>query len=153
MKNEKDIKKESSGVVDKTKKIVFENKKILVIIIVALAFILCGVLFFNNSNEKKLIQNMEALGKSFYEEYYYPSQAAVQKDLPKFLSKFEKSGIRINLKNISKLSRTDKKLIKKMVNSKTNKKCDFNKSYVVIYPEKPFKKDSYKLKVNLDCGF
>ncbi len=147
------MKKEPDKGISKVKKIILENKKILIIVIVAFAFILCGLLFFRGSNEARLTRNMESLGKSFYEEYYYSSQEKVQKDMPKFLSKFEKTGIRINLKNLSKLSKTDQKLIKGMVNSKTNKKCDFNKTYVIIYPQKPYNKADYKLKVNLDCGF
>ena len=158
--NEKDIKgkmseigKKVKEIANKVKDVVLKNKKIVIIVIVALALILCGVLFFKKSNEKELTSNMEKLGVSFYENYYYDSQKKTQKDVKKFLAKFEKSGIKINLTNLAKISSMDQKLIEGMVNSKTGKKCDFDKSYVSIYPTKPFEKKDYKLSVDLECGF
>ena len=158
MEKKKDDKKEKKDmkekeIANKVKNIIMDNKKIVVIVIVALAFVLCGMLFFKKSNEVELTSNMEKLGKSFYEDYYYPSQKKSQKDVKKFLAKFEKNGIKINLTNLEKISSLDKKLVDSMVNSKTNKKCDFDKSYVSIYPEKPYEKTNYKLKVNIECGF
>ena len=44
---------------------------------------------------------LEKLGKSFYEDYYYPSQAKSQKDVKNFVKRFEKTGIKVNLANIS----------------------------------------------------
>jgi len=105
------------------------------------------------SNEKELKGNLEKLGKSFYEDYYYPSQAKSQKDVKDFVKRFEKTGIKVNLENISKFSKIDKKLVDSMVNSKTKKKCDGEKSVVTIFPKKPYGKTDYKIEVNLECGF
>ena len=133
---------------------IVKNKKIVLIVLAAVVVIVvCLIIFGNKSNEKELNSNMEKLGVFFYEDYYYPSQKKSQKDVKKYLAKFEKSGIKINLTNLSKISKVDQKLIDSMVNSKTDKKCDFDKSYVIIYPEKPFEKNNYKLDVDLVCGF
>ena len=123
-------------------------------------FALALVLFFGitlltgcGNNEKELNGNLEKLGKSFYEDYYYPSQAKSQKDVKNFVKRFEKTGIKVNLANISKFSKIDKKLVESMVNNKTKKKCDAEKSVVTIFPKKPYGKADYKIEVKLECGF
>lgn len=116
-------------------------------IVVALIFILGG------NNEKKLNANLTTLGKQFYEEFYYPSQEKSQENVKDFVKKFEKTGIKVNLENIAKISKVDKELVDSMINKKTKKKCDAKNSYVIIYPEKPYGKTNYKIEVTLDCGF
>ena len=134
------------------------NKKKIIkiaIAVVVLILLVVGIIFLlsKRSNEEALTKNLESLGKTFYEEYYYPSQEKYQDDVKKFVGKFSDVGIKVNLENISKTSKADKELIDGMVNSKTKKKCDFEKSTVTIYPKKPFGKKDYKIEVNLDCGF
>ncbi|MBR2833339.1 MAG: hypothetical protein IKE75_02790 [Bacilli bacterium] len=132
------------------------NKKIAIIggIIAAVAvIILCVVLFSHKSNQAQLEDNLKKLGTSFYEDYYYPSQKESQKDVKKFLERFKDNGIRINLTNLAKVSKIDQDLIKEMKNSKTNKKCNYDETYVTIYPKAPYKKTSYKLETTLKCGF
>ena len=136
-----------------------KNKK-FIIIGISVIVIICLILIFvnpfsgkSNGNEDKLNANLNQLGKDFYEGYYYPSQEKSQTDVKKFLERFEKNGIKINLQNLAKISSIDKELIESMVNSKTNEKCDFEKTTVTIYPKTPYGKTDYELKVNLDCGF
>ena len=40
-----------------------------------------------------------------------------------------------------------------MVNKKTKEKCDFEKTYISIYPQKEYEKKDYKIEVKLICGF
>ena len=134
------------------------SKKKLVIIIGAAVVVLAGiavalVLIFGGNNEKKLTNNLTTLGKQFYEEFYYPSQEKSQEDVKAFVKKFEKTGIKVNLENIAKVSKVDKELVDSMVNNKTKEKCDAKNSYVIIRPEKPYGKTNYTIEVNLDCGF
>ena len=126
-------------------------KKKLALVLVLFIGVIC--LTGCGSNEKELTGNLETLGKSFYEDFYYPSQAKSQKDVKNFVKRFEKTGIKVNLANISKTSKVDKKLVDSMVNKKTKKKCDTEKSVVTIYPKKPYGKTDYKIEVTLDCGF
>ena len=133
-----------------------DKKKIGIIAgvaVVVIALVVGIILFLNRSNEKTLTANLNKLGKQFYEEFYYPSQEKSQEDVKAFVKKFEKTGIKVNLENIAKVSKVDQDLVKAMVNSKTKKECDKTGSYVIIYPEKPYGKSNYKIEVNLECGF
>ncbi len=122
-------------------------------VIVVAALVIGIVLYFGRSNEKVLTANLTKLGEQFYTEFYYPSQEKSQEDVKEFVKKFEKTGIKVNLENIAKVSKVDQDLVKSMVNNKTKKECDKTASYVIIYPEKPYGKTDYKVEVNLDCGF
>ena len=133
-----------------------DKKKIGIIAgvaVVVIAVVVGLILFLGRSNEKQLNANLTKLGKQFYEEFYYPSQEKSQDDVKAFVKKFEKTGIKINLENIAKISKVDKSLVDSMVNKKTKEKCDVKQSTVTIYPEKPYGKNNYKIEVNLECGF
>ena len=133
-----------------------DKKKIGIIAgvaIVVIALVVGIILFLNRSNEKTLTANLNKLGKQFYEEFYYPSQEKSQEDVKEFIKKFEKTGIKVNLENIAKVSKVDQDLVKTMVNSKTKKDCDKTASYVIIKPKKPYGKTDYTIEVTLECGF
>ena len=121
--------------------------------IVVIGIVVALIIILGGNKEKKLNANLSALGKQFYEEFYYPSQAKSQDDVKAFVKKFEKTGIKINLENIAKISKVDQDLVKGMINSKTKAECDKKESTVTIYPEKPYGKSNYKIEVNLECGF
>ena len=144
-----------------------DKKKIGIIAgvaVVVLAIVVGIILFLGRSNEKQLTANLNTLGKQFYEEFYYPSQEKSQEDVKAFVKKFEKTGVKINLENIAKISKVDKELIASLttgkakasasVSDKNSKSlCDTKQTYVIIYPTKPYGKTDYKIEVNLDCGF
>lgn len=135
-----------------------DKKKIIIggavaVVLIVVAVICVNVFSKESSNEKELATTLEKLGKSFYEDYYYPSQEKSQTDVKEFVKKFEKNGIKINLTNLAKISAIDTKPIESLVNNKTKKKCDYEKTTVTIIPKSPFGKTDYELKVNLDCGF
>lgn len=133
-----------------------DKKKIGIIAgaaILVVAIVIGIILFLGRSNEKQLTANLNTLGKQFYEDFYYPSQEKSQDDVKAFVKKFEKTGIKINLENIAKISKVDQDLVKSMVNKKTKKECDAKQTTVTIYPEKPYGKSNYKIEVNLECGF
>ena len=125
---------------------------IAVAVVAAIIVILCIVLG-NKSNEKQLTKDLKTLGGQFYELFYYPAQEKAQKDITEFMAKFEKTGIKVNLENIAKVSKVDKKLVEGMVNSKTKKECDKQNSYVIIRPTSPYGKKDYKVEAYLSCGF
>ena len=135
------------------------NKKKLIAIIASAVVAVAGIIILiiclcgPKSNEKELKNNLKKLGAQFYEEFYYPTQEKSHKDIKEFIAKFVNTGIRVNLENIAKVSKVDKKLVDSMVNKKTKKECDKKLSYVVIKPQKPFGKTDYKVEVNLSCGF
>ena len=122
-------------------------------VLVVAAIVVCVILFLGRSNEKVLTANLTKLGEQFYTEFYYPSQEKSQEDVKEFVKKFEKTGIKVNLENIAKVSKVDQDLVKTMVNCKTKKDCDKTASYVIIKPKKPYGKTDYTIEVTLDCGF
>jgi len=133
------------------KKVIIGIACLVVVVTAIVLLIIC--LGKNKSNEKELEANLGKLGKQFYTEFYYPAQEKSQKDVKTFVAKFEKTGIKVNLENISKFSKIDKELVDSMVNSKTKEKCDAVNSYVVIKPVSPYGKKDIKVEVNLACGF
>lgn len=124
------------------------------LLVVAVVIVLVLLLGKEKSNEEELKKNLEKLGSQFYTEFYYPAQERSQKDVASFIAQFEKTGIKVNLENIAKVSKVDKDLINSMVNSKTDKECDKAETYVVIKPTKPYGKNDFKVsEVKLVCGF
>ena len=139
------------------------NKKNIIIIcasviILAVAAVILFVCFgckkdSKKDNKKELTTNLEKLGKSFYEDFYYVRNEESQEDIVEFIKQFEETGISVDLENISKVSTVDKKLIDSMINSKTDKKCDVKESKVTFFPKAPYGKTDYDIKVELSCGF
>lgn len=121
--------------------------------LVIAAIVICIFAFRGKSNEEELTANLEKLGGQFYEKFYYPAQEKSQKNIKEFIARFEKTGIKVNLENIAKVSSVDKKLVEGMVNSKTKEDCDRVNSYVVITPKKPYGAKDYEVKAILSCGF
>ena len=143
---------------EKTKAFLSQNKKIMMVvslIVVALVVFLVGFMFLSgNSREKELTQMLEDMGREFYEEYYYDGLNKTESEKEEFFKKYEKQGIKINLKNLSRYnSKVNEKKIKEFVNPKTNESCDLDSSMVYIYPKKVYGKKDYDIKVQLVCGF
>ena len=103
--------------------------------------------------KKKLVEKMN-LYKDFYENFYYEQVGSTDEERADFLSKYESIGIKINLDNLSRYGENkNADEISKFVNQKTKKACDKTNTKVVIYPQKPYNKTSYKIETQLDCGF
>lgn len=133
------------------KKLIAITLSCIIVVVVAIILIIC--LTKTKSNEAELNNNLKKLGSQFYEEFYYPTQERVQKDVKTFVAKSKSNGIKVNLENIAKVSKIDKKLVEKMVNNKTKKDCDKTQTYVVIKPVSPYGKKDYKIETYLSCGF
>lgn len=123
-----------------------------VIIIIGVLSILKG----SSNTEAKLSKKMEREGAKFYTEFYY-DQITVGKneeEITSFLSSFEEHGIKIDLENLSKFnSKGSSDLSSEFTNSIREIQCDTRNSKVIIFPESPFKKSDFSLRVELDCGF
>lgn len=116
----------------------------IIIAVVAIIIIIIGLFTFSKLNKKglNLEDSITSLGKDFYEKYYYDSLTS--KDV---LDNFTDTGISINLTTINTISPIDSKIDKNI----KNKKCDYEKTKVLIYPKKPFNKKDYNIKVELTC--
>ena len=129
------------------------KKKLFIVMSVFALLVFTGCGKKDSNNKEELIKNLETMGKSFYEEFYYPHQAASNEDVAKFLETYSENGIKADLENISKVSVVDKELAEKMVNNKTKEKCDTKKTTITFYPKTPYGKTDYEMQVNLECGF
>ena len=132
----------------------FANKRNVIICICALvvvvAGVVCAVLFWPKSNKAKLETELKEMGKSFYEDFYY--DLVVKSNGVESISKFQSTGIKVDLDNLSRQKSENEEKIKDFVNDK-GEACNKENTKVVIYPKDPFGKTDYQLEVQLDCGF
>lgn len=142
------MKKENNNVECNNKKIIIGAIGLIVLVLVIIGIVFgvksCG----KASNEKQLTKNLTAMGKTFYEEFYYPQMENSQDDVKEYMKRFESTGIKVNLANLSKISKVDKKLVESL----TKEKCDEEKTSVRITPKSPYGKTDYDIEVELSCG-
>lgn len=135
-----------------------KNKKIIIICSVIVAIILAILIFSllakGDSQEKKLTEKMETMGRQFYEEFYYEQVGKSEEEKKSFVKKYETIGIKVSLSNLSRYNtQNSEEILKEFVNSKTKESCDKDNSKVIIYPQSPYEKNNYKIEVKLECGF
>ena len=133
----------------------FSNKKTIAIVSVcAVIVIALGFVVFGNSSKRaqaKLEKELKALGKDFYENFYY--DWVVKDNGIESISKFETIGVKISLDNIGRYKDGNADVVKKFINKKTNKECDKTTTKAIIYPKAPYGKTDNVVEVILSCGF
>ena len=143
------------NVVNKIKNILKDKDKMMIVGSVLVVTVLVLGLYATRpeekNNEEELKKELTKLGKDFYENFYY--DLVVDSNGIDQISKFSTVGIKANLNALEKYNSDNKKIIKKFVNSDTEKKCNKDNTKVIIYPKSPYKKGDYKIEIQLDCGF
>lgn len=123
---------------------------ILLVLIITLSLFMIK----KDNQEEELTTILKELGSEFYEEFYYDKVGNNLEERKNFLEKYKDIGIKINLDNLSRYnSEKNKEKIEQFVNKKTNQECDKENTMVIIYPNDPYEKDSYKEEIKLICGF
>lgn len=165
MEKARKVKETTKNSVSFISKIKGVNKKVWMIaggsaaaVVVILIAVLCIV---NGSNQSKLEARMKELAVDFYENFYYDSPSTEAKEKAEFVKKYEKTGIKIDLSNLSRYAGSKKgakkelatSILSEFKNSKTDKECDANQTKAIIYPQDPYGKKDYKLEIVLSCGF
>ena len=79
-------------------------------------------------------------------------ERVVEQQIVENIKKFETTGIKVDLDNLSRQSNESKEKVKDFVNDK-NEECNKNNTKVIIYPKDPYGKTNYELEIQLDCGF
>ena len=82
------------------------------------------MIFNNNSKNEsqKLTKELKELGISFYEDFYYNQIGKTDEEKKTFLEKYTDIGIKVSLDNLARYKKDEsEEIIKKFVNSKTNK--------------------------------
>ena len=139
-----------------------ENKKIVLIVLGAIVLIVGVIVLISALGKEKvdeeemLTNELEKIGRNYYEDYYYVSAANSDdlKDKKEYLENFSSVGLKINLENLQRYNNTLKdKNETNFKNTEKNKKCNAETSMVTIYPTDPYGKKDYKISVYLDCSF
>ena len=127
-----------------------ENKRLLAIIgIIILFLVIVFVVTFSLSKGKRAEVKLKNLAGIFYKYYYEDNSDKKDKDKIKvFLSNYASSGLTIKLKDMETYIDTHK-----VEDYKLLKKCDNEKTTIVIYPKAPYNKDDYEIRLNMDCNF
>lgn len=152
------MKKENKVVENNNKKIIMLAAGVIVLVLVIIGIVF-GVKSCNKGNdEKKLTNNLISIGKTFYEEFYYPQMEKTAEDNKKagkkpddvkaYMENLGKTGFKVNLANLSKISKVDKKLVESL----SKAKCDEEKTSVRITPKSPYGKTDYDIEAELECG-
>ena len=112
----------------KRKKIIFV---IGIIILIALGISFAVIRSTENNKAKK---DITIIAERFYEATYFQT---MNKEI---LNDFTEKGINISLSELLDIEEED---------SAMYKKYNLNKSKIIIYPEKPYTKNSYKVEIKL----
>lgn len=129
-----------------------ENKTkiilLIVFIIISIALMIGSSLLGKGNKEDELNYRLESLGVVYYEEIYYDS---IDGEKEEYLDILKDIGIKVDLGTlILNVYNEDPEFF---INEKENEKCDYDKSYVVIYPKEPYQKKDYEIEYQLECGF
>lgn len=131
-----------------------KNKNIIILVCVVVVVIIGILLILINSNKNNKNNDNNSISEislediitnkanTFYKEHYYNKIDKKDK-----LSAFESNGLSIkitDLVNFVKFTKEEKTTFDK-------KKCSYDESMVVIYPNSPFGENDYKLKIELSC--
>lgn len=146
--------------IEKFKK-VLKNEKVLKSGAAILCFIFALIMIStkdfknvkNKKNENNLSQQLEEMGKNYYENYYYDQLGTTMEEIKESIKQYENSGVKIDLYNLVNFMDEYKDKMEEFVNSETDEKCDENNTMIIIYPENPYGKEDYRTEVVLDCGF
>ncbi len=126
-----------------------ENKKIVLSLIIGI-IVVFTILFFigrfvnNYFDRKNLEKALTSMGEKVYKELYY-------NNLKDDFAVYEKEGIKITLNEM--FNATDLDYKDYFYNRRTNKSCNPNDTYVMIYPKSPYQINDYNLTFNLVCGY
>ena len=137
------------------------GKKVAIIFLIIFVIIL-GFLSFvfiknlNKSNEKSYVSELTNIGSEAYSEYYYKIISIDKKDeeIKAYLKKYEKIGLSFDLAALKGFAiNQDKNEYLDLINEflKSNKKCDENRSMVIVYPKDPFGSTDFEIEIKLNC--
>ena len=125
------------------------KKPIIIFAIMLAATMVLGIArksIEHDNQEERLKNKLGALGATYYQKVYLPTVNNVDE-----LGSYTKDGMKVGLSElISAIYYEDPK---EFVNNQTKKQCNYNETYVIIYPQNPYTEDDYEMKVNLECGF
>ena len=139
---------------EKQKKIaLYVGIGLLVIIVLILALVLSNFNKKKVTEQERLTNYLENKATNFYQNDYYSQVSEITEVMPTLLANFQEEGISMSINVlIDNGVITEDEAKENMKNKDNDTKCDYDNTKAVIYPEEPYKKDSYKVRIQLDCG-
>jgi ubiquitin-protein ligase len=113
------------------------------LIFISVIISVISVFLDNNSSNGEADKIAKELGKNYYKNDLYDNLSSNGTSL---LSLLKSDGYKVDLQT---LLDDNKDYVSYFVSE--NQTCDLENSYIVIYPKKPYKEGSYKIKTYLDC--
>lgn len=113
------------------------------LIFISVIISVISVFLDNNSSNSEADKIAKELGKSYYKNDLYETLSSNGTSL---LNLLKSDGYKVDLQTL--LSDNEDYVSYFVSEDQT---CDLENSYIVIYPKKPYKEGSYKIKTYLDC--
>ncbi len=113
------------------------------LIIISVIISVISVFLDNNSSNSAVDKIAKELGEKYYTSDLYDTLATNGTSL---LSLLKSDGYKVNLQT---LLEDNEDYVSYFVSDEQT--CDLEGSYIIIYPKKPYKEGSYKIKTYLDC--
>lgn len=144
--SDKNIKKSEWMKKENLTKIGFPIVAILIVIVIILN--INGTIMFNKSG--RLNSELKKSGKKFYTQFYYDqvTKDKKEKQIQTELENFKVIGIKVNLNSLKNYSYD---VNKKSIDLLEKNGCDITKTSVTIYPKKPYGKNDFDIKTNIEC--
>lgn len=113
------------------------------LIFISVIISVISVFLDNNSSNSEADKIAKELGKSYYKNDLYETLSSNGTSL---LNLLKSDGYKVDLQT---LLADNEDYVSYFVSE--DQTCDLENSYIVIYPKKPYKEGSYKIKTYLDC--
>lgn len=113
------------------------------LIFISVIISVISVFLDNNSSNSEADKIAKELGKSYYKNDLYETLSSNGTSL---LNLLKSDGYKVDLQT---LLADNEDYVSSFVSE--DQTCDLENSYIVIYPKKPYKEGSYKIKTYLDC--
>jgi len=123
--------------------------KMAILMIIITIVIVVITSFMNNMGKvSKPTDVLEKMGADYYENYLYPSIIEDNATMATVLAKYSVEGIKVTVKDFMSMYKDyDFSIFKKGKYAS----CDFDLTYVTIYPVSPYEVDDYKMDSKVYC--
>lgn len=139
--------------IDKKKIMIYAGIAFILILIIVIAIVARNISKNNRTEKERLTDYIQNKAENFYQDSYYPQVSKLTDDIETFLSNFQNEGISMSINVlIDNGAMTEEDAKNNMKNKDDDIKCDYDNTKAVIYPKSPYKKNSYDIRVQLDCG-
>lgn len=141
-----------------------KHKLIIIVIVSVIIWLILLISFYINhriisKQKEELETSLTKISKDYYEKFYYDEvkrlsmttnedDKSPEKTSTYLISQFKDVGVKISL---TSLNVYENGKYKSEIAKFTKENCNKDKTVAIIYPQKPFGKKDYRVKIRLDC--